>query len=66
LTEGKTGELPDWYRTRTAAKQMGVPPWELANVPLIWQEWELTATAAEQSAQKEQDRHAARKNKRKK
>ncbi len=57
------GQIPDWYRTRAAAKGMGVAPWELAAQPLVWQEWELTAQAAEAAAQRERERHAERKRK---
>lgn len=42
-TDGKLGEIPDWYRTIVAAQELSVPPWELMRQPLIWQEWALSA-----------------------
>ena len=63
LTDGEMGALPDWFRTIKAAQAIGVPPWELADKPLIWQEWALSAQAAENAAKEERERHAARKSK---
>ena len=58
------GEIPEWYRTRVAAKSMGVPPWELAKMPLVWQEWELTALEAEHAAEEAKREKRERKYKR--
>jgi hypothetical protein len=62
-TEGKMGELPDWYMTIKAAQVLNVPPWELAEKPLIWQTWALDASSAEQFVQKERRQRAERKSK---
>jgi hypothetical protein len=56
-----TGELPQWYRTLTAAKALGVAPWELAAQPLVWQEWAMTAEEAEHNYREEKQRHSSRK-----
>lgn len=47
------GEMPAWYRTILAAKELGVPPWELADKPLIWQEWALTVAHVQNHVQEE-------------
>ena len=41
------GACPEWYPLLRAARYLRVPPWELAVQPLAWQEWALTAEAAE-------------------
>lgn len=33
-----------------AAKYLGVPPWELAERPALWQAWALAAEGAEADA----------------
>lgn len=30
--------MPDWFRLMEAAIYLGVPPWDLANKPVFWQE----------------------------
>jgi len=47
------GACPDWYPLLKAARFLGVPPWELAGRPLVWQQWALVAEAAEQEAKVE-------------
>lgn len=37
------GKLPDWFRLIEAARYLGVPPWDLANKPVFWQEAALVA-----------------------
>lgn len=32
-------EIPDWAPVISAAKAMGVAPWELVKQPKIWQTW---------------------------
>lgn len=41
------GACPEWYPLIQAARYLGVPPWELAERPLIWREWALAAMAAD-------------------
>lgn len=55
------GELPDWYRTLKAAQVLNVPPWELAEMPLVWQEWAVTASYAEGFVRDEQRKKAEKK-----
>lgn len=55
------GELPEWYRTIKAAQILNVPPWELAEQPLAWQEWAVAAQSAEESAHEEQRKRQERK-----
>jgi hypothetical protein len=40
---------------------MGVPPWELAEMPVTWQEWELAALEAEHEADEDKRRRRERK-----
>lgn len=47
------GAIPDWYRLIRAAKYLGVAPWDLAERPVTWMEWALTAENAEASAQEQ-------------
>lgn len=58
------GELPEWYITVKAARLAGVPPWELAAQPLIWQSWIHAADIAELAARTERDAINERKAKR--
>ncbi len=44
------GACPDWYPLVRAARYLGVAPWELAERPAAWQNWALTAEAAESEA----------------
>lgn len=34
--------MPDWYPLIVAAKELGVPPWELERQPTYWRERALT------------------------
>lgn len=52
------GEIPDWYRTLLAAQELNVPPWELAERPLIWQEWALSARRVRYHVEKERTKPA--------
>lgn len=44
------GTLPSWYHTLRAARYLGVPPWDLVQQPVWWQEIALAAEAAEAAA----------------
>lgn len=50
--EGKMGECPEWYALIQAAKYLGVPPWELMEQSVWWQDKALIAMTAENEAQK--------------
>lgn len=63
LTDGAMGEIPDWYRTIKAAQVLQVAPWELAERPLVWQEWALNAAKAESFVQEERAKRSAGKSK---
>lgn len=45
------GSAPAWYITLKAAKYLGVPPWDLLERPVWWQEVALAAEAAEHAAE---------------
>jgi len=47
------GACPEWYPLLRAARYLGVAPWDLAEQSLAWQEWALTAEAAEHEAMRE-------------
>jgi hypothetical protein len=47
--------MPEWYVLMTAAKWMGVPPWDLLEQPAIWTDWALAAIHAENEAQRKDD-----------
>lgn len=51
-TEGGLGEVPDWYLLITAARYLGVAPWDLARRPVWWMNIALAAQSAENSASK--------------
>lgn len=55
------GECPDWYPLIRAARYLGVPPWELAQQPAVWQDWALAAEQAEISAQNQAAKRAGQK-----
>jgi hypothetical protein len=42
--------MPDWYPLLTAARYLGVAPWELVDQPAEWLEWALSAQSAEAEA----------------
>jgi hypothetical protein len=48
------GKCPDWYITITAAKYLGVAPWDLIKQPYHWTDWAIESQQAEAKA--EQDR----------
>lgn len=50
LTGGKLGAIPEAYPLVRAARYLGVPPWELQQQPVIWQQWALIFEAAEDGA----------------
>lgn len=41
------GSIPDWYPLVSAARWMGVAPWDLLRQPATWMEWALQAESAE-------------------
>jgi hypothetical protein len=45
--------MPDWYALLRAAKYLGVTPWELAEKPICWLQWALTAETAENQAERQ-------------
>ena len=49
--KGKMGYCPDWYAVIQAAKYLGVPPWELMNQSLWWQDRAFMSMSAEGEAQ---------------
>lgn len=51
------GAAPDWYRTLSAARYLGVAPWDLANRSRVWTDWALTAQSAEGEAKEEIMKH---------
>lgn len=46
-SRGLRGECPPHYRLIRAAKYLGVPPWELAVMPMWWMEWAIEFEQAE-------------------
>jgi hypothetical protein len=48
---GKMGVCPDWYGVITAARYLGVPPWELIEQSIYWQDRAFVAMTAEKQAQ---------------
>lgn len=44
------GTMPDWYPVISAARYLGVPPWELVEQPSEWMDWALAAQSAESEA----------------
>lgn len=53
------GEVPPWWRLLQAARYLRVPPWDLAERPVWWQEIALAAQAAEAAASKHQGKPVA-------
>jgi hypothetical protein len=51
--------VPQWYRLLTAAKYLGVPPWDLAEKPVWWMNIALGAKRAEESAKQAHQRREA-------
>lgn len=51
------GHAPAWYITLRAAKYLGVPPWDLLDRPVWWQEIALAAESAETAAEKHRRGH---------
>lgn len=47
--------MPEWYPLIRAARYLGVPPWQLAEMPVIWQEWALMAESAEAPPPKQRE-----------
>lgn len=45
--------MPSWYLLIRAAKYLGVPPWELAKMPIFWRDAALAAESAENYAENE-------------
>lgn len=56
MTDGALGECPVWYRLVKAGKYLGVPPWEMAKVPLFWVLAAEEAQSAEAQAQAQLDK----------
>lgn len=52
-TDGLMGEVPIWYSLISAAKYLGVPPWDLARRPVWWMNIALAAQSAESAASKQ-------------
>jgi hypothetical protein len=50
---GRRGECPDWYELISAAKYLGVSPWDLDAQPIKWRERALIAQGAENWARRE-------------
>jgi hypothetical protein len=48
------GECPGWYELFMEAKFLGVPPWQLAEQPLIWRVMAREAMEAENYARSQQ------------
>jgi hypothetical protein len=61
LTDGEMGDMPEWYITIQAAKYLGVPPWDLADRPMAWQEWAVAARNAEAAAEADNRKQRAKK-----
>ena len=51
--------MPEWYPVISAARYLGVAPWELLDQPSEWQEWALAAQAAENDAREHHQRRQA-------
>lgn len=51
-TDGAMGEVPVWYSLLSAARYLGVPPWELARKPVWWMNIALAAQSAENTKSK--------------
>lgn len=51
------GACPGWYALIRAARYLGVPPWELYEQPLCWQQWAQTAENAENEAANERSKN---------
>ena len=62
-TEGKMGAAPDWYILITAARYLGVEPWELLKRPPIWLHWATMSKAAENRAERTLNERELRKSK---
>jgi hypothetical protein len=60
VTDGAMGEVPEWFSLITAARYLGVPPWDLAVRPAWWMHVALAAQSAENAASKRKqvNRHA--------
>ncbi len=43
--------MPEYYGLIRAARYLGVPPWELAEQPIFWQDAALLVEGAELEAQ---------------
>lgn len=48
------GEAPGWYHRLRIAAFLGVAPWTLDEVPVVWQHWASIAEEAEANARKGQ------------
>jgi hypothetical protein len=59
-TNGQMGHRPQWHITMTAARYMGVDPWELIEQPLCWTRWALDSMHAEQESERQKSEAAAR------
>lgn len=55
-TDGAMGEIPAWYSLIRAAQELNVPPWDLAEQPLVWQEWALSAARVRKHIEEERAR----------
>jgi hypothetical protein len=49
-TDGTMGEVPLWFSLISAARYLGVPPWDLAKKPAWWMNVALAAQSAENAA----------------
>lgn len=47
------GQPPVWYLTIRAARYLGVPPWDLEEMPLVWQYRALVAQSIEAEVEAE-------------
>ncbi|MGH2478198.1 MAG: hypothetical protein ACRDHW_00865 [Ktedonobacteraceae bacterium] len=54
---GRMGALPDWYPLITAARYLGVAPWDLLEHSSWWQDKAHIANTAEQQAAEEKRKH---------
>lgn len=61
--DGQMGECPPWYVVISAARYLGVPPWELLNQPRYWTEWAVEANYAEVTSQKSHQERQQRRGK---
>jgi hypothetical protein len=50
------GEIPDWYSHLSAAKYLGVAPWELGEQPVFWRNAALVAADVEHRYQQDQEK----------